>query len=158
MLTRDKADLCCLQKTRWTGGLAHPVQREDSICKFFWSGDQSGVGIMVAKKLVSNVISVTKYDHCCLQLHFLVGAVIVNLISCYAPQSGLSIEEKDAFYDKVISLVTVVPHQEMLLIGGDFIEHAGEHSAGFESVHEGNGYGVMNQDGLEIHSQHAYSC
>ena len=137
MLTRGKADLCCLQKTMWTGGLAHPVQREDSICKFFWSGDQSGVGIMVAEKLVNNVISVTRYDHCCLQLHFLVGAVIVNLISCYAPQSGLSVEEKDSFYDKVISLVAVVPDQEMLLIGGDFIEHAGEHSAGFESVHEG---------------------
>ena len=35
-----------------------------------------------------------------------------------------------------------------LLIGGDFNGHVGEHFAGFEGIHGGNGYGVINQDGL----------
>ena len=44
----------------------------------------------------------------------------------------------------------MVPDEEMLLIGGDFNGHIGEHSAGFEAVHGGNVYGVIKQDGLWI--------
>ena len=102
---------------------------------------------MLAAKWFNNVISVTRYDHCCLQLRFLVGIITVDVISCYAPQSALS-TDKDAFYNKIISLVAVVPDEEMLLIGGGFNGHDGEHSAGFEDVHGGNGYGVINQYGL----------
>ena len=38
----------------------------------------------------------------------------------------------------------------MLLLGCDFNGHVGEHSAGFEGVHRGSGYGMRNQDGLRI--------
>ena len=48
---------------------------------------------MLAEKWVNNVISVKRYDHRCLQLHFLVGKTTLNVICCYAPQSGLSAEE-----------------------------------------------------------------
>ena len=35
------------------------------------------------------VISVKRYDHCCLQLCFMVGKTILNVICCYA------LEKKD---------------------------------------------------------------
>ena len=57
-----------------------------------------------------------RLNHRCMQIHFLVGTVIVNVISCYAPQAGLSAEEKDEFYEQMISLVSSVPYEEMLLI------------------------------------------
>ena len=38
----------------------------------------------------------------------------------------------------------------MVLIGWDFNGYVGEHSAGFEGVHGGNGYDMINQDGLRI--------
>ena len=38
----------------------------------------------------------------------------------------------------------------MLLLGCDFNGHVAEHSAGFEGVHTGSGYGMRNQDGLRI--------
>ena len=40
----------------------------------------------------------------------------------------------------------------MLVLGGsgNFSGHVGEHTAGFEGVHEGSGYGLRNQDGLCI--------
>ena len=113
MLARRKVDLCCLQKTRWRGESARLVKGKDSIYKFFRNGDQSGfesVGLMLAEKWVNNVISVARYDRRCFQLRFLVGTIIVNVISCYAPQSSLSAEEKD---------------EEILLIGGDCNGHAG---------------------------------
>ena len=45
----------------------------------FSCGDQSGfegVGTILDEKWVNNVISVKRYDHCCLQLRFLVGTII----------------------------------------------------------------------------------
>ena len=147
--TRWRVDLCCLQETRWRGRSTRLVKGKDSIYKFFWSGDQSSFGgVGLAEKWVNNVISVTRYDHRCLQLRFLVGTIIVNVISCYAPQSGLSAEEKDIFYDKITSVVVAVPDKKILLIGGDF--NVGVHNAGFEGVHRGNGYDAINQDELRI--------
>ena len=147
ILIRQKVDLCCLQETRWRGGSACLIKENNTIYKLFWCGDQSGFGGvgMLAEKWVNNSISVKRYDHCCLQLRFLVGTTIVNVICCYALQSGLSAEE-DTFYERVFSIVASVPEEEMLVLGGDF----GEHCAGFEGVHGGSGHGIRNQDGLRI--------
>ena len=106
--------------------------------------------MILAEKCVNNVISVTRYDCHCLQLSFLVGTIIANFINCYAPRSSLSAGEKDAFYDKIISLVAAVLDEEMILIGGDFNGLVREHSAVFEGIHGGNGYAVINQDELQI--------
>ena len=59
----------------------------------------------------------------------------------------MSAEEKDTFYERVFSIVASVPEEEMLVLGGDFNGHVGEHSAGFKGVHGGSGYGMRNQDG-----------
>jgi len=146
MLTRRKVDVCCLQETRWRGGSARKIIGKDSIYKFFWSGSDlsgnGGVGVMLAEKWIYSVISVDRHNHHCIQLRLLIGTVIVNLICCYAPQTGLSSDEKDKFYDQVLSLVALVPENEMLLLGGDFNGHIGEHAAGFGNNHSGNGYGV----------------
>ena len=39
-------------------------------------------------------------------------------------------EEKDALYNKIVSLVAAVPDKEILLTSGDLNGHVGEHSAG----------------------------
>ena len=95
---------------------------------------------MLAEKWIYNFISVKRYDHCCIQLRFLVGTTMLNVIYCYAPQSGLSAEEKDSFCERIFSRVASVPEEEMLVLGGGFNEHVGEHSAGFEGVHGGSGF------------------
>ena len=51
---------------------------------------------------------------------------------------------------RVFSVVASVSEEEMLVLGGDFNGHVGEHSAEFEGVHGGSGYGMRNQDGLRI--------
>ena len=57
--------------------------------------------IMLAEKCVNNVIYVKRYNHCCLQLRFLVGTTILNVICCYVPQSVLS---ADTFYEMINSI------------------------------------------------------
>ena len=64
---------------------------------------------MLTEKWVNNIISLKSYDHCCFQLLCLVGNVILNVICCYAPQSGLSAEEKDRFYERVFCVAASVP-------------------------------------------------
>ena len=66
----------------------------------------------------------------------------LNVICCYAPQSGLSAEEKDIFYKRVFSVVASVPVEEILVLRGDFNGHVGEQSAGLEGVPGGTGYGL----------------
>ena len=138
MLTRRRVDLSRLQETRWRGGSARLIKGNNTIYKFFWSGD------------VINVISVKRYDHRSLQLRFLVRTTILYVIYCHASQSGLSADETDTFYERVFSVVASVPEKEMLVLGGDFNGLVGEHSAEFEGVHGGSGYGMRNQDGLRI--------
>ena len=46
-------------------------------------------------------------------------------------------------------MVRAVPNNE-LFIGGDLNGHVGTSSAGFETVHEGFGYGSRNQGGEEV--------
>ena len=104
---------------------------------------------MLAEKWVNNIISVKRYDHRCLQLRFLVGTTILNVI-CYAPQSGFSAEEKDTFYERLFSVVASVRQEEMLVLGGDFNGHVRNYSARFDGVHGGSGYGMINQDWLHI--------
>ena len=83
-------------------------------------------------------------------MRFLVETTILNVIWYYAPQSGLSAEEKDTFYERVFSVVASVPEEEMLLLVSDFNEYVGKHFAEIEGVHGGSGYGMRNQDGLCI--------
>ena len=108
--------------------------------QLFWSrgiipsissfGDQSGlgrVGIMLAEKWIflwkGMIIIACSY--------ILVGTTIVKVMCCYAPQSDLPPEEKDTFYWKVFRVVASLPEEEMLVLGGDFNGHVGDHSARF---------------------------
>ena len=56
-------------------------------------------------------------------------------------------------YERVFSVAASVPEEEMLVLGGDFNGHVGEHSVGFEGVHGGSGHGMRNQDGMRISSK-----
>ena len=137
-MLKRKVDVCFLQETRWRGGSARKIEGKYSLYKFFWSDDKSGfggVGVMLAEKWIEAVLSVKRLNNRCMQIRFSVGTVIVNVISCYAPQDGLSAEERDEFYEQMISLVSSVPDEEMLLVGGDLNGHVSENTACFEDVH-----------------------
>ena len=60
-VARRRIDLCCLQEKRRRGSSSRKLIRKDCICKFFWSGDSSGlggVGILLAEQWIDKVLSV----------------------------------------------------------------------------------------------------
>ena len=97
-LTRRKVDICCAQETRWRGESARLLQGKDSKYKFFWQGNEDGlggVGILIAEKWVPNVLSApVRVSSRIMNLRLLFGKIIVNIYSVYAPQAGLPQEEK----------------------------------------------------------------
>ena len=79
------------------------------------------------------------------------GEVDVTVLSIYAQQSGLTITEKEFFYDSLQNLVQTIDDLEMLLICGDFNGHIGKAALGYEGIHSGyNNIGKRNTDDERI--------
>ena len=75
---------------------------------------------------------------------------IINIISVYAPQTGLSVVEKDSSYSALLSNISVVSPDEYLLVCGDFNGHVGKVSEGLNGVHGGCRFGSCKADGTRI--------
>ena len=75
---------------------------------------------------------------------------IVNIVSAYAPQVGLSAEEKNDCWDSFIIVLSGIPEQENIFIGSDMKGHVGRDANGYGGVHGGMGFGTRNERILEF--------
>ena len=74
--------------------------------------------------------------------------------SVYDLQIGRGEEEKEAFWDFILSLVGDIPTSETVIIGGDLNGNVGASMDGYENVHGGYGFSIRHADGekvLEFH-------
>ena len=132
-LHRRKIDFCCAQETRWKGESARMLDANGRIYKFFWQGcnkGTAGVGVFIAERWIDSVVNVVR----------------ANIVSAYAPQVGLSAEEKDDFWDSVIIVLSGIPKQESIFIGSDMNGHVGRDADGYGGV----GFGTRNAEGERI--------
>jgi hypothetical protein len=65
------------------------------------------------------------------------GDLVLNVISAYAPQVGLSDDVKRRLCEDLEDIVREVSSNEKLFIGGDVNGHVGTIRGGFERVHGG---------------------
>ena len=56
----------------------------------------------------------------------LVGKLIINIFSVYAPQRGLEVIERDLFCTALLSNILTVSPDEYLLVSGNFNGHVGK--------------------------------
>jgi hypothetical protein len=84
-----------------------------------------------------------------LLLLLLVGDLVFNVISAYAPQIVLNESVKMLFWEELDVLVSSVPLSEKLFIG-DLNGHVGSTRVAFDGVHGGFWYGSRNQEGEGI--------
>ena len=66
------------------------------------------------------------------------------------PQTGRSAEEKDSFWDQMISVTGSKPASELTVVGGDLNGHVGTNVDGYDGVHGRYGFGERNADGERI--------
>jgi len=76
----------------------------------------------------------------------------VTCICAYAPQTGRSAEEKDSFWDKMISVTGSIPASELIVVGGDLNGDIHKNVDGYDGVNGGfmYGFGDKNADGERL--------
>jgi exonuclease III len=145
-MMRQRVNIFCVQETKWKGQKAKEVK--DTGFKFWYTGNTStknGVGIVLDKSLKDGVVDIKRQGDRIILVKLLVGDLVFNIISAYAPQIGLNESVKMQFWEELDALVSSVPISEKLFTGGDLNGHVGSTRVGFDGVYEGFGYGSRNQ-------------
>jgi hypothetical protein len=123
---------------------------EDTGFKLWYTcttANKNRVGIVLDKSLKDGVVDIKRQGDRIILVKLLIGDLIFNVISAYAPQIGLNESIKRQFWDQLDALVSSVPISEKLFIGGDLNGHVGSTRVGFDGVHGGFGYVSRNQQG-----------
>jgi hypothetical protein len=144
-------NILCVQKIKWKGQKVKEVK--DTGFKLWYIGNTSiknDVGIVLDKSLKDGVVDIKRQVDMISLVKLLVGDLIFNVISAYAPQIGLNESAKMQFWEELDALVSSVTISEELFIRGDFNGHACSTRVGFEGVHRGFGYVSRNQEGEGI--------
>ncbi|AQK55117.1 hypothetical protein ZEAMMB73_Zm00001d051783 [Zea mays] len=121
--------------------------------KLWYTGtaaNNNGVGVLIDKSLKIGVVDVKRLGDRIILVKLVIGDLVLNVISAYAPQVGLNGNSKREFWEGLEDMVSSVPVGEKLFIGGDLNGHVGTSSTSFEGVHGGFGFGTRNQEGEEI--------
>jgi exonuclease III len=108
------------QETKWKGQKANEV--EDTGFKLWYAGttaNKNGVGIVLDKSLKDGVVGIKRQGDRIILVKLLVGDLVFNVISAYAPQIGLNESIKRQFWEQLDSLVSSVLISEKPFIGGD---------------------------------------
>jgi exonuclease III len=90
-MIRRRVNILCVQKTKWKGQKAKEV--EDIGFKLWYTGtmaNKNGVGIVLDKSLKDGVVDIKRQGDRIILVKLLVGDLVFNVISAYAPQIGLN--------------------------------------------------------------------
>ncbi|KAK4305368.1 hypothetical protein Pmani_022730 [Petrolisthes manimaculis] len=155
VLERRGVDICCAQETRWKGYGAQWIVGKNKRYRIYLKGDESekakgGVGVLVAEEWESSVIDVRRVSGRLIVLKMKVGERVINVLSAYAPQAGLSRESKERFRGDTISVISDLSETDTVVLAGDLNGHVGACADGYDDVHGGFGYGRRNLEGEYI--------
>ena len=142
-------DVCCIQEIRYRGGNCRIIKGKDTKYKLYWSRNDkatAGVGVLVAEEWIEKWFEVQRISDRIILVKLIVGQGVVTFLSVYAPQSGLSDEVKDLFFDQLCAVTARIPASEFLIPYGDWNGHVGRAGAGYREVHGGMGYGRAEPD------------
>jgi exonuclease III len=92
-------NILCVQETKWKGQKTKEV--EDIGFKLWYTGNtatKNGVGIVFDKSLKSGVVDIKREGDKIILVKLLVGDLVFNVISAYAPQIGLNESVKMQFW------------------------------------------------------------
>ena len=146
-LSRRKVDVCCIQETRYHGGNCRTIKGKDTRYKLYWFGNDKGtavVGVFVAEEWIEKVFEVQRVSDRIILVKLIVSQHVV--LSVYAPQSGLSDEVKDLFFDQLHAVTARIPASEFLIPCGDWNGCVGHVGTRYRVVHGGMGYGRLEPD------------
>ena len=95
---RRRVNILCVQETKWMGQKAKEV--ENTGFKLWYTGterNRNGVGILIDKSLKDGVVDVRRQGDRIILVKLVVGDLVLNIVSAYAPQVGLCESIKKQF-------------------------------------------------------------
>ena len=143
-LKRRCVDICCLQKVKWKDQGAKMIGNG---FKFLWSGGckaENGVSVIVVSWLIWKFVGVERFNDRVMKVNIIIGDVVWEVTSCYCPEAGRSVNEKE-FYELMDKVVT-----NEVLVGGGFNGHVHSDMGGLGEVHGGFGIGQINDEGIQL--------
>ncbi|XP_061339559.1 uncharacterized protein LOC133286188 [Gastrolobium bilobum] len=151
VFVRRKMNIVCLQETKWAGEKAKEV--DGTGFKLWYTGinkSQNGVGIMIDKSLRDKVVDIKRKGDRFILIKLVVGDLILNILSVYAPQVGLQSIDKSQFWEDLEEVLRGIPRKENIFLGGDLNGHVVKSNGGFDIIHGDFGYGTRNETGEDI--------
>jgi exonuclease III len=97
-MIKRRVNILCVQKTKWKGQKTKEV--EDIGFQLWYTGtmiNKNRVGIVLDKSLKDGVVNIKRQGDMIILVKLLVGDLIFNVISTYAPQIGLNESIKRQF-------------------------------------------------------------
>ena len=85
---RRRVNILCVQETKWKGQKAKEV--EDTSFKLWYTrttANRNGVGVLIDKSLKDDVVDVRRRGDRIILVKLVVGDLVLNVISAYAPPS-----------------------------------------------------------------------
>ena len=109
---------------------------------------ENGVNVIVANWLIGKVVGVETYNDRVMKVNIVIGDVVWEVVSCYCPQAGRLVNEKEDFYELMAKVVT----SEVLVgSGSDFNGHVGSDMGEvLKKFMRGLGIGQINDGGIRL--------
>ena len=85
--TRRRVNILCVQETKWKGQKAKEV--DNTGFKLWYTGtvaNRNGVGVLIDKSLKNGVVGVRRQGDRIILVKLVVGDMVLNIISAYAPK------------------------------------------------------------------------
>ncbi|XP_061342559.1 uncharacterized protein LOC133288765 [Gastrolobium bilobum] len=124
------------QKIKWVGEKVKEV--DGTGFKLWYTGinkSQNGIEIMIDKSFRDKVVDVKRKGDKIILVKLVVGDIILNILSVYAPQVGLQPNDKSQFWEDLEEVLRGIPREEKNFLGGDLNDHVGKSNGGFDRIH-----------------------
>ena len=74
------------------------------------------MGVIVVNRLIGKVVRVKRFNGRVMKINVVIGDVVWEVVSCYCPQAGRSVNEKEVFSE----VMDMVVASEKVLVDDDF--------------------------------------
>ena len=147
-LSCREVDVCCIHETRYHGGNCRTIKGKDTRYKLYGSGNDKGtaVRVFVVKKRTEKVFEVQRVSDRIILVKLIVGQLVVTFLSVYAPQSDLTDEVKELFFDQLGVVNARIPGSKFLILCRDWNCYVGCVGTGYREAHGGMRYGRPQPD------------
>lgn len=136
-----------LSETKWRG--KGEKELRDGFF-LYWSGGEgakNGVAFIINHKLKERLEDVTYISDRIIQMKVRINQDrSLTFLQCYAPQTGLSDEEKERFEEKLEDYI----RDENTIVMGDLNAQVGSERLGFETSLGPYGWGPRNNEGIKL--------